>query len=50
MKIKIETNYMWEHLSDRERLSLIIELILSAPDAQKFLEKIKNKIEKLEVD
>lgn len=50
MKVTIETEYMWENLSDMDRFLLIEELIKTAPDSQWFLEKLKKRIEKLELD
>lgn len=50
MKIKIESLYMWDGLSDKDRLKLILELIHTAPNSQGFLEQVKKKIEKLEMD
>jgi len=48
MKISIETDYMWDELSDKNRLKLILELVYTAPNAQEFCDKaikhlVKNK-------
>jgi len=47
MKICIETDYMWDEISDTTRECLIIELIETAPDAQEFQVRITKKINKL---
>lgn len=50
MKIYIETDYMWDEISDTARECLIIELIETAPDAQEFRDKIIKKLNKLNID
>jgi len=47
MKIRIETDYIWDDLSDKQREQLVIELIMTAPDAQEFQVRITKKINKL---
>jgi hypothetical protein len=50
MKLKIDMEYCWDYLSDFDRCKLILELINTAPCPENFLEKIKKKLEKLEID
>jgi len=50
MKIKIDTDYCWDLMSDSDRCKLILELINTAEYPQEFLEKIKKKLEKMEID
>ena len=50
MKIRIETDYIWDDLSDKQREQLVIELIMTAPDAQEFQNKIIKKLNKLNID
>lgn len=50
MKLTIDTEYALEDLSDKKRLELIIELILTAPNAQEFQDKVIKAVQKLEID
>ena len=47
---KIDLTYTLQDMSDKDRIRLIKEVILSAPNAQYFVEKIKKWLEKVEVD
>jgi hypothetical protein len=50
MKLKIDTEYCWDYLNDKQRIALILEIIYCAPNAQDFKSKILKAIEKMEVD
>lgn len=46
MKLSIQTEYMWDELSDKDRLKLILELIYTAPNSQEFCNKAIKQLEK----
>jgi hypothetical protein len=46
MKIQITTDYMWDELTDSQRLKLITELVYTAPNAQEFVLKVISKLNK----
>ncbi len=52
MKIKIDTDYIWDYLTDAQRLKLIVELVYTAPNAQDFVIKTIKKLnsEKNKID
>jgi len=46
MKLSIQTEYMWDELSDKNRLKLILELVNTAPYAQEFCDKVIKRLVK----
>lgn len=49
LNISIENmKFLWDDLTEKQRIELIKSLIFTAPDTQEFCGKIKNVIDKLE--
>lgn len=46
MKLSFDTFYFFQDLSDQQREKVIVELVIAAPNAQEFCEKILKRLQK----